>query len=131
MPFVCFIQAAKYDVADLFMPARLRALADNGHLRANEGALVLLPSELRVDVLKRRLLRLVISCSVDPVSAVLAFARFVENDRAAPDRVGWFLYDYKDAAIIPVSECQTNGLKRGLRDDSFSESFTPRWFHAM
>lgn len=30
MSFVCFIQASEYGAADLFLPARLRAFAENG-----------------------------------------------------------------------------------------------------
>lgn len=51
MSYACFIQAVEYDVTDLFIPARLWALTDDGHLRANEGYLIPLTRKMRADVL--------------------------------------------------------------------------------
>lgn len=86
--FDCFIQAAEYHVADSFMTARLWALTEDVRRCANERVPVLLPSKMRVDVLKRRLLRFISYCAVDQVSAILAFSHVDETDWAAPDSVG-------------------------------------------
>lgn len=75
MSFVCFIRTAKYGAADVFLPARLRALASNGRLWATEGVLVRLPRKMRANVLKRGTLRIIGNCAVDVVAAILDFAR--------------------------------------------------------
>lgn len=78
--FVCFIQATKYDVNDLFMPARLCALTDDGHLRANDGVSVSLSSEVMADALKCGHFHLMSDCAVDRLSAILASALAGEID---------------------------------------------------
>lgn len=52
------------------------------------------------------------------MSAIFAIARPGEIDWAAFDCAGWFLYDFKDVAIISISEWLTKSLNRGLRGDS-------------
>lgn len=115
MSFVCFFQAAEYGVADLFMPGRLRASTESGLFRANEGVFLPLSSDLRTDVLKRGLLCFISDCTIDPASAIIAFERAGEMEWAAPDWVGWLLYNFKDTAFISVPEWQRKQLKRGLR----------------
>lgn len=105
MSFACFIQAAKCVVADLFITVCLWALAEGGQFCTNEGVLVRWPSRIMADVLKRSPLHLIRVCTVDPVSAMLVFARAGMLDRAAHDCAEWFLYDSKSAAIISVPEC--------------------------
>lgn len=75
---------------------------------------------MRAGVPKRGAIRLSRKCSVDPVSAILAFARSGEADWALPDGVRWFLYDFRDAAIISVPEWETENLKRCLRGVTLS-----------
>lgn len=116
--FVCFVQAAGYVVVHLFMPAYLRTSTKGDLLCANKNAFVPLLRKMRVDVHKRDLLRLISDCTVDPVSAILAFTRVGKIDWAAPDCVGRFLYDSKVVAIFSVPERQTKNLKRVLRVDS-------------
>lgn len=69
------------------MLACLWALTDDCQLRANEGVLVPVSGEMRTDVQKHGLCRLISDCTVDPVSAILAFARAEEFDWAAPECV--------------------------------------------
>lgn len=64
------------------MRAWLWASTDNGHPRANEEVLVLLTHKMRVEFLKRGVLRLISDCTVDPVSAILVFALASEFDWA-------------------------------------------------
>lgn len=87
MSFVCFILAADYGIADLLLPARLRALTDGDRYCANERVLVPLSSTIRADVLKRGLPRLNSDCTVDLVAAIVAFARLSKIDWAALDCV--------------------------------------------
>lgn len=49
MLFVSFIQSAEYGIANLFIPARLRALTENSRLRANEVVLIPLSGEVGAD----------------------------------------------------------------------------------
>lgn len=88
MSFVCFIQAAEIGVVDLSMPVSLWALNESGRLRANDGVLITLPTEMSANVLKRDLLRLICDCTVNPVSAILLFARARKISCVAPDCVG-------------------------------------------
>lgn len=78
--FVYFIHAAEYGAVDLFLRARLRALTENGSLRANEGLLAPLPDKMSRIFLTRKLLRSISNFTVSPVAAILAFARFFETD---------------------------------------------------
>lgn len=64
----------EYHTADLFLPARLRALTENGCLRANEGAFAPLSGKIKVSILNRWLSRITRDRVVDQVAAVLAFA---------------------------------------------------------
>lgn len=80
MFFVCFAQAAEYDTADLFLPTRLCVLAKNGRSQANEGVLAPLSNKVRSNILERGLLRVIGTCAVDPVTAILCFARAGEID---------------------------------------------------
>lgn len=68
-----------YSVADLFNHARLRALTYDGQLGWREGVLVQLPSKMKADVLKSGLLRLIVDCTVDPVSAMLPLRKLVRS----------------------------------------------------
>lgn len=65
--------------------------------------------------LKRGLLRLISDCTVEPASAVSAFACAGEVYQEESDRVGEFLYDVKNAATYFGPQLQTKSLKRGLR----------------
>lgn len=116
--FVCFDQAVEFGVAELFIPALPRAVTEGGNLQANERKVVPPPRKVRADVPKRGLLRLISDSTLEPVFAILDFARAGKVDRAAPDSVGWLLYDFKNAAFIPVFEWQTKSVKRGLCGDS-------------
>lgn len=60
---------------------------------------------------------MIIDCTVDSMSAVMAFARAGEVDWTAPDCFGCFLYAFADPAII-FAEWQTQSLKRDLRRDT-------------
>lgn len=53
MSLGCFIADAEPGVAHIFMPARLRVLAEDGRLCVNEGVLLWLPSKIRATVLSR------------------------------------------------------------------------------
>lgn len=57
---VCFNQAAEYGVANLFIPARIRALSEGGQLCGNERVQVPLSIEMRANVLKR------VQCALTP-----------------------------------------------------------------
>lgn len=103
------------------MPARLRVLAEDGRLRTNEEVLVPLSGNMRANVLKRGLVRLISDRAVDPVAKILAFARLVKMDWAAPDCVEWFPYEFTDSAITLVLEWHTKSLKHGLRGDALPE----------
>lgn len=105
-------------MADLFMPALLRTLTNDGHLRSKEKVLVPLSSKVRADVLKRGLLRLISDYTVNLTSAILAFLCAGKINRAAPDCVGWFLYDFKDVTIISVAVWHTRNLKQCLRGET-------------
>lgn len=65
MSFVCIARAAEYGVAVFFLPARLRMLTKCSSLCRNEEVWVLVPSEVRADVLERGLSRLLSDCTVD------------------------------------------------------------------
>lgn len=84
MCFVCFDQAAGYGAVDLFWPACLRALAEEGRLRVNQEPFVSLPFETNANILKRGLLRTISKCVADLGAAILAFARAREIDWAMP-----------------------------------------------
>lgn len=112
---VCFVKATEYGVAELYMHARHPSLVKCGSLRANKGLLVPHSSKMRASVLNLRLFRLTGVCAVDPMPAILAFARPGEINWTAPDCVGRFLYQFADAAIIFFLELQTKCLKWGLR----------------
>lgn len=51
MAFVCFVQVAENNIADLFMMGRFWSLTDDGHLRANEKVAVPLSSKLKANIL--------------------------------------------------------------------------------
>lgn len=121
MSLVCFVQAAEYGVADLSMPALLRALTEYGRLRANEGVLVPLLGKMRAKILKRVLLRIISNYAVGLVAATLAFARAGKTDWKAPDCVGRYSYGFAYVAIIFVPEWQTKSLKRSLYGDALLE----------
>lgn len=105
-------------IAELFMSVCLRALTANGQLGANDGVLVPLTSKMKAEVLNHGLSRLISDCSVDTLSAIVAFARAGEVHRAAPDVFGLLLYDFADAAIIFVPEWLTRGLKQSLHGET-------------
>lgn len=115
MSFVCFVQAMLYGVADFFMPARLRALTAAGRLCTNEEVLVPLSRKMRAIVLKRGLLRRIIDCAVDLVSAILPFVPAGVVDWADPDCVEWFLHGSTDVSFISFLEWQAKSLEWGLR----------------
>lgn len=100
MFFVFFIQAAEYDAADLFHPARLWMLTKDGRLWTIERILALLSGEMRAIILKHGLLRIISDCLVDSVSAIVAFARADKTHWTAPDCLNWFLYDFTVTIII-------------------------------
>lgn len=83
--------------------------------------MVPLPNKKRADVLKCGLLRFISDCTVDLVSATLDFARTCEIVRAESECEGSVPFEFKDAAIIFVSEWETMGLKWGLRGDAVCE----------
>lgn len=118
MSFVCFIQAAKYGAADLLLPAHLPVLAEDARTCTGGGVLAQLSCEMRASTLKRGLSQTISDCVVHPVATFIAFARAGEIDRTATNCLGCFLYDFVDATIIFVSEWETIGLKRGLREDA-------------
>lgn len=103
MYFVCFIQAATYGVADLFIPAYFRALMEDGRLCAKEEVLVPLPSKMRTDILQRGHSQLIRDCAVDSLSLILVNLLADEIELATPDCVRWLLYDFIEAGIISVS----------------------------
>lgn len=72
MSYICFIQAAEYRAAALFLPAPLWTLAEVGRVRADEGLHTPLFCEKKASIFKRRLLRIISGCAVDPAAAVLA-----------------------------------------------------------
>lgn len=118
MSFVCVVYAAQYNVAELFIPARIQTLSEGGCLQANGGFLVRLPSEMRASTLKRGLLRLINDCTVAPLYAILDDLRAGESDWSAPNCIGWVTYDFKNRVIVSVPEWQTQGWKQGLRRDT-------------
>lgn len=102
MYFVYFIQATEYGKANLFLPARLWALTENGCYHANEEIFAPLSCKMRVDILKRGLLRMISACATESVVAIIAFARAGEIDRTAADCFDWFLYDFAGATTVFV-----------------------------
>lgn len=92
--FVCFIRAAEFGATDLFLPPRLRAMIDEGRVSASDGVLIPLSLGMRDKILERGLLHIFWDCEVEPVSAVLGFARSSELDWTAPDSLGWFHNDF-------------------------------------
>lgn len=129
--FVCFIQAANYDVVDLFMPARLQALGEDGRLCAYEGALVPLLSEMIVNVLKRVLLRHICNCAADPLSATLVFARLGKIDWTAPDCVGWSPSEFAGTAINYVPKWQDLSSKHAFEVILYPGSLIQKWLFVM
>lgn len=103
MSVVCFIQAAGYDAADLFWPARLRTLVDDS--RACEYKWVLAPhsGEMKTSILIRSLLRINSDCAIDAVVTIIAFARAGKIYLTVPDCLSWILYKLADATIIFVT----------------------------
>lgn len=63
MFFACFIQASKYGTIDLFQPALRRASSGNGHARAIEWVIALLPCVVRASTLIHVLIRNTIDCA--------------------------------------------------------------------
>lgn len=117
MFIVCFIRAAEFSAASLFLQTRLRALAEDGRPCASEEAPAPIPCEMRASIIKPRLLLIIRNCAVDIVAAILACARAGEFVRTAPDCLGWFLNDFADATSISSPELQAKSLKRELRGD--------------
>lgn len=102
------------------MTARLWVQFEKGCLRAKEEALVLLLSKMRVNVLKRGLLRNISNFFVDPLAAILDFARADDIYWTASECVDWFCYEFEDAAIVFVSGWLTKSLKQCLRGDALA-----------
>lgn len=80
MFILCFIQVAEYGASNLFLPAHLLALAEDGRARATTRVLSPLLCEMEADLLERGVLSVSSNCAVDPVAAFLAFARVGETD---------------------------------------------------
>lgn len=70
----CFIQAADYAAINLFLPACLQRLAEDGRTRANEEVLVPLLFEMTANILERDILRTINDCALDRLSPSSAFA---------------------------------------------------------
>lgn len=88
MSFVCFIQAAEYGIANLFLSSHLRVSIGDVWLPANKGVFVSLPCEMRAYIFKRGLLRMSRSCTMDLLAAILAVARAGVINWAVPDCLG-------------------------------------------
>lgn len=120
MSFVCFIQDAGYDVANLFLPDHLWACTDNGRLRANKEMLVPLLCKMRANTLNRGLLLIISDCATDWVADVLVFACAFKIEWTVLDCLGRFLDDSADAKIILVFEWQATRLQRERRGATLS-----------
>lgn len=57
---------------------------------------------------------------MNPMAAILAFACAVDIDWTVPDCIGWLLYDFAEATIIPVPARHATSVKRGRRSDTLS-----------
>lgn len=120
MFFVSVIQGAEYGTADLFLPARLRALSEDGSTRANEEALPPLPCKMRDGIVKRGLLRIISDCTVDLVPAILAIAHAGEIDGPHPTVwTGACLTLQMRLSSLYLNGRQKN-VKHGLRGDALS-----------
>lgn len=104
------------------MPAHIQVVAESGRICANKRVRVLLLSEGRANVPKRGLLRLFSDYAINPVAAILVFARFGKVDCTTPVCLGWFLYDFTNAAIVFVPEWKTKSLIHGPRGDALPEA---------
>lgn len=65
---------------DLFLQSRLSALRDEGRLRANESVLVPLSLKMKMKLMEWVLLTIIHEREIEPVSALLVFARANEID---------------------------------------------------
>lgn len=77
------------------------------------GVLGPLPVAMREKTLQRGLLRIINDYNVDPVLALMAFARSGVVGWSSFDAVGWFSYDFVEAMIVNVPEWTSGGHKRG------------------
>lgn len=80
MLLVGFYRAAEFGVLGLFLPSWFRLLRDDSRLRANEGVLISLSRGMKVSITDRGMLTMINDCDVDPVSALLVYARMDEID---------------------------------------------------
>lgn len=106
--------AAENGATDLFLPARLRVLTEDGRVRAIKRVLVQLPRNIEGNILKQGVLRNISICAVDLLAATLAFARAEEIDWIVSDCWSRFLYDFADVTIILESERQSRNSESGL-----------------
>lgn len=86
------------------MLAHLRALTEDGRLRALAGVLAPLPCKMTANILKRGLLYITRDITVDLVQTSLAFAPVGDTDRVAPDFFCQFLTTFAGATISSVPE---------------------------
>lgn len=68
------------------------------------GRIAALQQAMRKKVLHRKILRIISDCDVDPVVALLAFARSGKVDWVIRNPVCLFSYDISDAVIVSVPE---------------------------
>lgn len=118
MSFVCVIQPEDFGVPDLFVPSRLPALRDKGRLHANGEVLIPLSRKMNANNLERELLRFTSVCEVDPLEALLNFARSNEIDWPVPKASGRYWYTLVSAMIIVAPKQMAVGCKRGRLDET-------------
>lgn len=104
----------------MFLPARFLALDENSRTYLKRDELAPLPCEVRANIHKRGLLRIISDCAVNLVSAMFAFARPGEIDWTAADCMQWFSCDLADTTIISVPNGQKKILKLGFRGKAHS-----------
>lgn len=84
MSFDCFNQATKYDAAELFLPAGLCVLAENGCALVNELVHAPLLYRMRANIMMRGHAHIICDVVVDLVPPHLAFVCTGETAGTAP-----------------------------------------------
>lgn len=74
MQFICFSQAAKFAVTNLFLQNSLNALQRKDCFRASERIPILHSREVKTNIVDSGLLTMIDDCRVDQVLALLANA---------------------------------------------------------